>query len=231
MVAFGGAGGLFATEVADFLGISTIISPPNPGNLCAFGLHVSRRPPRLHPHPGAPAVVRPTPTRYSRPGVSCRRPASPTSAPRGYRRKRSAIHRVADVRYFGEGHEVQVDIPAGLAGAPRSPTCGRISTGCTTAISAFTMRASRMSSWSICASRRSAGSIVPAVRPDAAAARTGAALRLPQCLLAADRLGRLPALPPLGACPRPERSTGRRSSRSTARRWSCRRAGMLRSRR
>ena len=40
MVAFGGAGGLFATEVADFLGINTVISPPDPGNLCAFGLHV-----------------------------------------------------------------------------------------------------------------------------------------------------------------------------------------------
>src|SRR5581483_9903790 len=40
MVAFGGAGGLFATEVADFLGIGTVILPPDPGNLCAFGLHV-----------------------------------------------------------------------------------------------------------------------------------------------------------------------------------------------
>jgi N-methylhydantoinase A len=28
-----------------------------------------------------------------------------------------AAHRVADVRYFGEGHEVQVDVPAGLEGA------------------------------------------------------------------------------------------------------------------
>ena len=41
MVAFGGAGGLFATEVADFLEINTIITPPDPGNLCALGLHVS----------------------------------------------------------------------------------------------------------------------------------------------------------------------------------------------
>ena len=41
MVAFGGAGGLFATEVADFLGMKTVISPPDPGNLCALGLHVS----------------------------------------------------------------------------------------------------------------------------------------------------------------------------------------------
>src|SRR5690606_13201630 len=30
MVAFGGAGGLFATEVADFLGVKTVISPPDP---------------------------------------------------------------------------------------------------------------------------------------------------------------------------------------------------------
>ena len=57
MVAFGGAGGLFATEVADFLGIKTIISPPDPGNLCAFGLHVSDVTPRLHPHHGPPAVA------------------------------------------------------------------------------------------------------------------------------------------------------------------------------
>ena len=41
MVAFGGAGGLFAAEVADFLGIATAVVPPNPGNLSAFGLHVS----------------------------------------------------------------------------------------------------------------------------------------------------------------------------------------------
>ena len=42
MFAFGGAGvGLFAADVADFLGIRTAVSPPNPGNLSAFGLHVS----------------------------------------------------------------------------------------------------------------------------------------------------------------------------------------------
>ena len=41
MIAFGGAGGLFAADVADFLGIRVAVSPPNPGNLSAFGLHVS----------------------------------------------------------------------------------------------------------------------------------------------------------------------------------------------
>jgi N-methylhydantoinase A len=41
LVAFGGAGGMLATDVADFLGSPTILSPPNPGNLSAFGLQVS----------------------------------------------------------------------------------------------------------------------------------------------------------------------------------------------
>ena len=41
LVAFGGAGGMLAADVADFLGSPTILSPPNPGNLSAFGLQVS----------------------------------------------------------------------------------------------------------------------------------------------------------------------------------------------
>ena len=41
LAAFGGAGGMFAAKVADFLAIGRILSPPDPGNLSAFGLHVS----------------------------------------------------------------------------------------------------------------------------------------------------------------------------------------------
>ena len=37
LVSFGGAGGLFAPDVAEFLDVVTVISPPNPGNLSAFG--------------------------------------------------------------------------------------------------------------------------------------------------------------------------------------------------
>ena len=116
MVAFGGAGGLFATEVADFLGITTVISPPDPGNLCAFGLHVSdvRR-----------DYIRTIVRRQSAAdggeiiaawNALADKPASPTSWPRASRARRIALHRVADVRYFGEGHEVQVDVPAELDG-------------------------------------------------------------------------------------------------------------------
>lgn len=113
MVAFGGAGGLFATEVADFLNISTILSPPNPGNLCALGLHVSdvRRD-------------------YIRTMVRCQSSADEAEILAGWdelasqgtadieaegiSRDRIRLVHVADMRYLGEGHEVQVFIPADL---------------------------------------------------------------------------------------------------------------------
>ena len=115
MVAFGGAGGLFATEVADFLGMKTVISPPDPGNLCALGLHVSdvRR-----------DYIRTMVRRQSAADLSEIIPAWNALADEGRRDVRAEgiadadikIEYVADVRYFGEGHEVQVIAPVGLTG-------------------------------------------------------------------------------------------------------------------
>jgi N-methylhydantoinase A len=117
MVAFGGAGGLFATEVADFLGITTVISPPDPGNLCAFGLHVSdvRR-----------DYIRTIVRQQSRADVAeilgawqaLARSGIEDIKAEGIPEDNIAIRHVADVRYFGEGHEVQVDIPGELHGEP-----------------------------------------------------------------------------------------------------------------
>jgi N-methylhydantoinase A len=116
MVAFGGAGGLFASEVADFLGIRTIISPANPGNLCAFGLHVSdvRRDyiktlVRQQSKADADEIVSVWED-LVRMGVADIRAE-------GIPEEKIAIQLVADVRYFGEGHEVQVHIPPNLQGA------------------------------------------------------------------------------------------------------------------
>ena len=116
MVAFGGAGGLFASEVADFLDIRTIISPPNPGNLCAFGLHVSdvrrdyiKTMVRSQSKANTDEIV----TMWedlARSGVDDIRAE-------GIPEEKIAVQLVADVRYFGEGHEVQVDIPLNLSGA------------------------------------------------------------------------------------------------------------------
>jgi N-methylhydantoinase A len=113
MVAFGGAGGLFATEVADFLGINTIVSPPDPGNLCAFGLHVSdvRR-----------DYIRTMVRRQSQADGAeilaawndLAKVGMDDIKAEGIPEAKIALRRVADVRYFGEGHEVQVDIPTEL---------------------------------------------------------------------------------------------------------------------
>jgi N-methylhydantoinase A len=115
MVAFGGAGGLFATEVADFLDIRTIISPPNPGNLCALGLHVSdvrrdyirtlvRQQSTAEPH----EILRAW-DELAASGLA-------DIAAEGISKERIEVRLIADVRYFGEGHEVQIDIPADLSG-------------------------------------------------------------------------------------------------------------------
>ncbi len=116
MVAFGGAGGLFATEVASFLGITNVISPPDPGNLCAFGLHVSdvkrdyiRTLVRRQSSADTEEIVTAWNT-LAQAGLD-------DIKAEGIPEKQITIHRVADVRYFGEGHEVQVDIPAELKGA------------------------------------------------------------------------------------------------------------------
>ncbi len=114
MVAFGGAGGLFATEVADFLGIGTVISPPDPGNLCAFGLHVCdvtrdyiRTLVRRQSLADADEIIAAWQD-LGRLGFS---DIEAEGIPRGA----IAVHFVADVRYFGEGHEVHVEIPHGLS--------------------------------------------------------------------------------------------------------------------
>ena len=114
MVAFGGAGGLFATEVADFLGIGTVISPPEPGNLCAFGLHVCDV---------ARDYIRTLVRRESAADVEeigaawreLERTGRADIEAEGIPGEAIAIRLVADVRYFGEGHEVHVEIPLGMS--------------------------------------------------------------------------------------------------------------------
>lgn len=115
MVAFGGAGGLFATEVADFLGVKTVISPPDPGNLCALGLHVSdvRR-------DYIRTIVRSQSTADSAEIVATWEALADEGRSdikaEGIPEKDIKIEFVADMRYFGEGHEVQVAVPDGMAG-------------------------------------------------------------------------------------------------------------------
>lgn len=115
MVAFGGAGGLFAAEVADLLDVRTIVSPPSPGNLCAFGLHVSdvRR-------DYIRTLVRQQSTVDKQEILSAWEDLAQEGvrdiSAEGIPPEKIKVRRVADVRYLGEGHEVQVDVPDGVTG-------------------------------------------------------------------------------------------------------------------
>ena len=115
MVAFGGAGGLFAAEVADFLAISNIILPPDPGNLCAFGLQVcdvTRDYIRtlVRRQSGAdPNEILAVWQELERAGVA-------DVEAEGISPAAISARFIADVRYFGEGHEVQVEIPRERSG-------------------------------------------------------------------------------------------------------------------
>ena len=116
MIAFGGAGGLFAADVADFLGIRVAVSPPNPGNLSAFGLHVSdiRR-------DYVRTLVRQQSTASDEEldelWAELERQGREEIGAEGVAPEDITLRRSADVRYVGEGHEVLVTIPSDLSGA------------------------------------------------------------------------------------------------------------------
>ena len=116
LAAFGGAGGMFAAEVAAFLAIGRILSPPDPGNLSAFGLHVSdikrdyvRTLVRQQANADADEV--------DGAWQELERIGKAEVMAEGVAAERIRLRRSADVRYVGEGHEVPVEIPPGTEGA------------------------------------------------------------------------------------------------------------------
>ena len=112
LIAFGGAGGMFAADVADFLDIATVISPPDPGNLSAFGLHVSdikrdyirtlvrqRSSSDTHEIEAAWAEIEDR--------------GRAEIAAEGVATDKIILTRSGDLRYVGEGHEIEVSVPPG----------------------------------------------------------------------------------------------------------------------
>ncbi len=116
LAAFGGAGGMFAAEVAAFLAIGRILSPPDPGNLSAFGLHVSdikRDYVRTLVRQQANADAGEIDGAWQ----ELEHIGKAEVMAEGVAAERIRLRRSADVRYVGEGHEVPVEIPPGTKGA------------------------------------------------------------------------------------------------------------------
>lgn len=112
IVAFGGSGPLQAGRVAQLLGVETVVVPPNPGNVSAFGLlavdlktdyvaTVVQREDRLDPGALNNAYRR------------LERDAEHDLSQQGVATERRRYVRSADLRYFGEAFEVRISMPAG----------------------------------------------------------------------------------------------------------------------
>ena len=115
LVSFGGAGSLFACDVAEFLDVTTVITPPNPGNLSAYGLHVcdvKRDYIRtlVRQQSGA------DPGEIERHWTELEDIGSCELRSEGVADSRVQLARSADMRYVGEGHEVLVSVPEGRTG-------------------------------------------------------------------------------------------------------------------
>ena len=115
LVSYGGAGSMFATDVANFLGMTAVLVPPNPGNLSAFGLHVcdvkqdfTRTLVRQQSHGDDDEIDRHW-RELDAMGLE-------QIVAEGVAKDRVTLVRSADVRYVGEGHEVNVAIPTDLVG-------------------------------------------------------------------------------------------------------------------
>jgi N-methylhydantoinase A len=115
LIAFGGAGGMFAADVADFLDIATVISPPDPGNLSAFGLHVSdikRDYIRTLVRQQSNADTHEIEAAWS----EIENRGRDEIAAEGVAKDKVSLTRSGDLRYVGEGHEIEVSIPPGTVG-------------------------------------------------------------------------------------------------------------------
>lgn len=121
LMAFGGSGPLAAGLVADILGIETVIIPPFPGMTSAFGLEVVdlvhdfstahyQREDELNPEALGGAFEQ------------LEQRAEEGLDLEGIPSHRRVLRRSADIRYQGEAHEIEVDIPSGFLTAASAET-------------------------------------------------------------------------------------------------------------
>lgn len=108
LVAFGGAGPLLATSVAEFLNIRSVLIPPNPGNLSALGLQVTdvkRDYVRTHVR-----LVGASDDDVEAVWADLELQGTEDLLAEGVAPDRIDLVRGADLRYEGEGYEVSVTL-------------------------------------------------------------------------------------------------------------------------
>ncbi len=113
LVAFGGAGPMHATQVAEALAIPKVIVPPHAGNLSALGLVSADLRIDLGETvllPNEPASMSAAQDAFARLEETGR----DRFAAEGFDRDGVGVERVAEMRYAGQAHELAIPVVAGL---------------------------------------------------------------------------------------------------------------------
>jgi len=112
LTTFGGSGSLLLCRLMDVLDIPTVLVPPNPGNVSAFGLlTVDVKNDYVQTHVALAEVLDPTTVAAAYDDLTAR--AAAALAKEGFAEGQHRFVRTADLRYFGQAFEVRVAVPDG----------------------------------------------------------------------------------------------------------------------
>ena len=112
LTTFGGSGSLLLCRLMDILGIPTVLVPPNPGNVSAFGLlTVDVKNDYVQTHVALQDRLDAAELSSVFAGLATQAAAALTKE--GFAEADHVFARTADLRYFGQAFEVRVQVPAG----------------------------------------------------------------------------------------------------------------------
>jgi N-methylhydantoinase A len=112
LTTFGGSGSLLLCRLMDVLGIPTVLVPPNPGNVSAFGLlTVDVKNDYVQTHVALASALEPAAVAAAYDALADRAAAALTKE--GFAPEQHQFVRTADLRYFGQAFEVRVPVPDG----------------------------------------------------------------------------------------------------------------------
>ncbi len=112
LTTFGGSGSLLLCRLVDVLDLPTVLVPPNPGNVSAFGLlTVDVKNDYVRTHVALHEAL--SPQTLDEVYAELSGQAAAALAKEGFAEHQRRFVRTADVRYFGQAFEVRVPVPEG----------------------------------------------------------------------------------------------------------------------
>ncbi|MBP2364531.1 hydantoinase/oxoprolinase family protein [Pseudonocardia parietis] len=112
LTTFGGSGSLLLCRLVDVLGVPTVLVPPNPGNVSAFGLlTVDVKNDYVQTHVALADTL--DPADVTRIVGDLTGQATAALNREGFAPEQHGFVRTADLRYFGQAFEVRVPVPDG----------------------------------------------------------------------------------------------------------------------